>query len=67
MGGLEVGYDFTWQALGMIEWKPLKYASFIACYRAVGMDYEDGSSQSPDYLNLDATVNGPVLSINFSW
>ena len=67
VGGLQVGSDFAWQALGLIEWQPFKYASFLAGYRAIGMDYVDGSSRSLDYFNFDATIHGPVLGVNFKW
>jgi len=65
IGGFGVGSDFSWQALGLFEWKPFKYASFLAGYRAIGMDYEDGSGI--DYFNYDATIHGPVIGINFNW
>ncbi len=67
IGGFGIGSNFSWQALGMIEWQPFKYASLIAGYRAIGMDYEDGSQGRPDYFNFDATVHGPVIGINFRW
>ena len=67
IGGFGVGSNFAWQAAGILEWQPFKYVSFLAGYRAVGMDYEDGNQRSPDYFNFDATVHGPVLGINFKW
>lgn len=67
IGGLQIGSDFAWQGVGIIEWQPFKYVSFLAGYRAVGMDYEDGSQRSKDYFKFDATVHGPVLGINFKW
>lgn len=67
VGGLQVGSDFAWQTAGMLEWKPFELVSFIGGYRAIGMDYEDGSAQSRDYFNYDATIHGPVFGINFSW
>lgn len=65
IGGFGVGSDFSWHALGLVEWQPWKYASFIAGYRALDVDYEDGSGR--DYFNFDATVHGPVLGVNFKW
>lgn len=65
IGGFGVGSDFSWQALGIVEWQPWKYASFIAGYRALNMDYEDGSGR--DYFNFDATIHGPVIGLNFKW
>ena len=65
IGGFGVGSDFTWQALGIVEWQPWKYVSILAGYRALYMDYQDGSGR--DYFNFDATIHGPVLGLNFKW
>jgi len=65
IGGFGVGSDFAWQAVGLIEWQPFKYASFLAGYRALDMDYEDGSGR--DYFNFDGTIHGPVIGVNFKW
>lgn len=65
IGGFGVGSDFSWHALGLIEWQPWKYASFIAGYRALYVDYEDGSGR--DYFNFDATIHGPVFGLKFNW
>ena len=65
IGGFGIGSEFSWQAVGLVEWQPWKYASFIAGYRALGEDYEDGSGK--DYFNFDATIHGPVIGINFKW
>ena len=65
IGGFGVGSDFSWHALGLVEWQPWKYASFIAGYRALDVDYKDGSGR--DYFNIDATIHGPVIGVNFNW
>ncbi len=65
IGGFGVGSDFSWHALGLVEWQPWKYASFIAGYRALDVDYEDGSGQN--YFKFDATIHGPVIGLNFKW
>ncbi len=65
IGGFGVGADFSWHALGLVEWQPWKNASFIAGYRALDVDYEDGSGQ--DYFKFDATIYGPVIGLNFKW
>ena len=44
---------------------PFKYAAFLAGYRALDINYEDGSGN--DYFKLDATIHGPVLGLNFKW
>jgi len=65
IGGFGVGSDFSWHAVGLVEWQPWKYASFIAGYRALDVDYKDGSGR--DYFKLDVTIHGPVIGINFNW
>jgi hypothetical protein len=65
IGGFGVGSDFAWQATGLVEWKPFQYVSFLAGYRALDIDYEDGSGR--DYFKFDATVHGPLLGLNFKW
>ncbi len=65
IGGFGIGSEFSWHALGLVEWQPWKYASFIAGYRALDVDYEDGSGR--DYFNFDATIHGPVIGVNFKW
>ncbi len=65
IGGFGVGSDLSWHALSVVEWQPWKYASFILGYRALDVDYEDGSGQ--DYFKFDATIHGPVLGLNFKW
>lgn len=67
VGGLQVGSDFTWHTLGALEWKPFDLVSFIAGYRALGIDYEDGNKQSKDYFHFDSTIHGPMFGVNFSW
>jgi len=67
IGGLQVGSDFAWQAAGILEWQAFKYVSFLAGYRAIGMDYENGDDRSRDYFKFDATIHGPVVGINFKW
>ena len=65
IGGFGLGSEFSWHALGLVEWQPWKYASFIAGYRALDIDYEDGSGQN--YFKFDATIHGPVIGLNFKW
>lgn len=65
LGGFGIGSDLAWQALGLVEWQPFKYASFLAGYRALDVDYEDGSGS--DYFKFDAAFHGPMLGLNFTW
>lgn len=65
IGGFGIGSDFAWQALAAVDWQPFKYVSFIGGYRALSMDYKDGSGSSQ--FRFDATMHGPLLGVNFRW
>ena len=64
-GGFGIGSDIALQGLAIIDWQPFKYVSFLAGYRAIYQDYEDGSG--PDLFRFDATMHGPLLGVNFRW
>ncbi len=65
IGGFGVGSEFTWQALGLIDWQPFKHVSFAGGYRALYQDYEDGSG--PTFFKYKATLHGPLLGVNIKW
>jgi hypothetical protein len=65
IGGFGAGSDFTWHALGLIDWRPWKHVGFLLGYRTLYQDYEDGSG--PDKFVFDATIHGPIGAITFNW
>ena len=65
VGGFGAGSDFAWSAGGVIDWRPWKHVGFLVGYRALYMDYEDGSGS--EKFAFDATMHGPLLGVNFSW
>lgn len=65
VGGFGVGSDFTWHALGLVEWQPFMYVSFVGGYRALYQDYEDGSGST--LFKYKATLHGPLLGVNIKW
>ncbi len=65
IGGFGVSSDFTWQALALAEWKPYEHTSFIAGYRVLDIDYEEGSGAQ--YFQYDVRSQGPLVGINFRW
>ena len=65
VGGFGAASDFTWQALGLIDFQPWKNVAFVAGYRAIGTDYETGSGT--DQFSYDATVHGPVVGVDIRW
>ena len=65
IGGFGVGSDFTWNAIGMLQFQPWKHVSLFGGYRALYQDYEDGSGA--DLFKYDVTTHGPVLGLNITW
>ena len=65
IGGFGVGSDFTWQAIGLIDWQPFEHVSFLAGYRVLDMDYENGNEQ--ESFHFDASAHGPIIGLNFRW
>ena len=65
IGGFGAGSDFAWSALGLIDWRPWKYVGFVLGYRALYMDYSDGSGS--ERFAYDATMHGPIVGVNINW
>jgi hypothetical protein len=65
IGGFGVGSDFTYNAIGLVEYKPWKHVSFLGGYRVLYQNYKDGSRI--DEFKFDMTMHGPVLAVNFTW
>ena len=65
IGGFGVGSDFTYNAIGLVEYKPWKHVSFLGGYRVLYQNYKDGSGV--DEFKFDVTMHGPVLALNFTW
>jgi hypothetical protein len=65
IGGFGAGSDFTWNAIGLIQFQPWKYAAILAGYRALDQDYESGSGLSR--FKYDMRLAGPVIALNFVW
>ena len=65
IGGFGVGCDFTWNVSALVHFQPWKNVGFLAGYRALDQDYEDGSGSSR--FKYDMRLAGPVFAINFVW
>ena len=65
IGGFGVGCDFTWNVAALVHFQPWKNAGFVAGYRALDQDYEDGSGSSR--FKYDMRLAGPVLALRFVW
>ncbi|MEE9612677.1 MAG: hypothetical protein V3W19_15605 [Desulfatiglandales bacterium] len=67
IGGFGIGdaSDFTWNAVGLINWQPWKHVGFLGGYRAMNQDYETGSGLNK--FAYDVLMQGPVLAVKFTW
>ena len=65
IGGFGVGCDFTWNVAALVHFQPWKNVGFIAGYRALDQDYEDGSGSSR--FKYDMRLAGPLLGLKFVW
>ena len=62
VGGFGVGSDFSWNALGLLGYDFEIFgrdASIAAGYRALYMDYEEGSGSN--LFQYDITMHGPIF------
>ncbi len=64
-GGFGIGSDSTWNAIGLITFKPWKHVGFGGGYRALYQDYSTGSGRNK--FALDATMYGPILGLDITW
>ena len=65
VGGFGIGSDLTWNAIGLIEFKPWKHVAFVGGYRALYQDYSTGSGRNR--FSYDATMQGPILGLDITW
>jgi hypothetical protein len=65
IGGFGVGCDFTWNVAALVHFQPWKNVGFVAGYRVLDQDYEDGSGLNR--FKYDMRLSGPLLGLNFVW
>ncbi len=63
IGGFGVGSDFTWQALGVVDFWPWQHVGFSAGYRALNYEFEDDEGATT--FELDLLLHGPILGVTF--
>lgn len=64
VGGFGVGSDFSWHALGLLGYDFKMFgrdASIAAGYRALYMDFEEGSGSN--LFQYDITMHGPIIAL----
>jgi hypothetical protein len=65
IGGVDVGSDMAWQAYADVGFRASSVVSIILGYRAIDMDYEDGSGR--DLFRYDMLIAGPQMAVAFSF
>jgi len=65
VGGFGVGSDVAWLAYADIGFRASKVVSIILGYRAIDMDYEDGSGHN--LFRYDMQISGPQMAVAFSF
>ena len=65
IGGFGVGSDFSWNASAIFGYSFSEMISVWLGYRALGVDYEDGSG--PDKFAYDVTMSGPIVGLGFKF
>ena len=63
IGGFSVGSQFTWNASGYFGYSLSEMVSLWAGYRALGVDYRDGSGSNK--FVYDVIFQGPAVGIGF--
>jgi len=64
-GGFGIGSDISWNAVGLIDFKPWEHVGFFGGYRMLYQDYSDG--RGSNRFAFDATMHGPALGLNITW
>jgi len=65
IGGFGVGSDLAWQAYADVGFRASDLVSVILGYRAIDMDYEDGSGR--DLFRYDMLISGPQIGVAFTF
>ncbi|WP_431305668.1 hypothetical protein [Sediminicoccus sp. BL-A-41-H5] len=59
MGGFGVGAQFTWQAMGTLDWRINERLSASIGYRHIHIDYEKGRA------NIGIDLSGPIIGASY--
>ena len=65
IGGFGIGSETAWQTYANIGFRASDLVSVILGYRAIDMDYEDGSGR--DLFRYDMLIAGPQIGVAFSF
>ena len=65
VGGFGASSAFTWDAMGLVGYTFWEHGTVLLGYRAVGVTHDQGSGKN--FFKFDATLNGPVLALAFTF
>ncbi|WP_243361764.1 hypothetical protein [Fundidesulfovibrio terrae] len=65
VGGFGISSAITWDAMAMLGYSFWEHGTALLGYRAVGVNHSEGSGR--DYFKFDATLNGPILGVAFTF
>jgi hypothetical protein len=67
VGGFGAGSDFTAVAAGGILYNFNETISLDVQYKALWVDYEDGTRGTPGYFAYDTVTHGPLVGVKFDF
>ncbi len=65
IGGFGVESDFSWQAITGFGYRFSDLFSIDLRYRAIGVDYEEGTSGMRSHFEYDTITHGPTIGFGF--
>jgi len=65
IGGFGISSDFTWNLQGGFVWDATDYLSLVFQYRALSVDYSNGTVGTSDRFAYDTITHGPMFGLAF--
>jgi len=65
VGGGGGGSDFTWNAMGGLAYDRWENTSVFMMYRALGVDYEEGTRGTSSFFEYDTVTQGLLAGVGF--
>lgn len=65
VGGFGVASDFTWCTQAGLLWDVNSLMSVAVLYKALGVDYHDGTRQTRSFFEYNTITQGPVVGLLF--
>lgn len=65
VGGSGKGADFTWNIMGGLAYDRWENISLFMMYRALGVDYEEGTRGTTSFFEYDTVTQGLLAGVGF--